>query len=798
MAEMSNNLRSRVGHIVAVAAFALLAAGALATTPALAAAGEGCPNEQLRHETNVNPTTGQPYSLGLPECRAYEMVSPLEKQQHDTLAIPLPPRISVSPEGNSVQWASEGAYAGAENYQVPTGVPANPYLAQRTASGWTTRSGYPPSTLIEDPFGAFGASGVYSPNLASETVCGGVTSTGAETGPTIRCAQRQPSGSWVGTPAYSDLTGQTFADRFMVGASTTGEDVVFYGQEGIPFLPADESEHCHGSGHCGGIYEEAGVGTASPQLLLVNVDNSGHMIGPETPNVIGALEVRNGEEPSAYQAISTDGSKIYFTATPTSTEVPTVYARIDGGTPAARTVNISNPAAEGAGECTRKEPEPECSFPAPAIFQGASADGSKVFFTTKQQLVNGDTDGEPDLYEYDFNNPPGHRITQVSGGGLGDVSPGAGANVQGVVSISADGSHIYFVALGVLTTLPNGSGQTATAAAPHLYAYDTDTGETKFVATLLRNAFASDQQLWGIPEPISSHEVRLGQTTPDGRYLAFASYAKLITAGPEADTSGAQQVYRYDFRTGKIIRVSLGHEGYANNGNVPSFNAIIGPADDASEAASPTVNDSNRSISEDGETIVFISAAQLQSTDVAGGSNKVCEATIKAADGAGCEVYVWHNGSVNLVSDGQDPNGAVYAGMSATGSDVFFQTRTQLTGQDTDSLGDIYDARVNGGFPAPTPEPSCSGEACQGSQASAPTFAAPGTASFTGGGNLSPGSTSFPPPPVEPKPKPLTRTQKLIKALKQCKKDRKKSKRKSCEKEARSQYGPKTRRKVRK
>ena len=33
---MSNNLRSRMGHIVAIAAFTLLAAGALTTTPALA------------------------------------------------------------------------------------------------------------------------------------------------------------------------------------------------------------------------------------------------------------------------------------------------------------------------------------------------------------------------------------------------------------------------------------------------------------------------------------------------------------------------------------------------------------------------------------------------------------------------------------------------------------------------------------------------------------------------------------------------------------------------------------------
>lgn len=41
-------------------------------------------------------------------------------------------------------------------------------------------------------------------------------------------------------------------------------------------------------------------------------------------------------------------------------------------------------------------------------------------------------------------------------------------------------------------------------------------------------------------------------------------------------------------------------------------------------------------------------------------------------------------------------------------------------------------------------------------------------------------------------PKPLTRAQKLAKALKQCKKDKNKSKRTKCEKAAKAQYGPKT------
>src|ERR1019366_7389838 len=114
------------------------------------------------------------------------------------------------------------------------------------------------------------------------------------------------------------------------------------------------------------------------------------------------------------------------------------------------------------------------------------------------------------------------------------------------------------------------------------------------------------------------------------------------------------------------------------------------------------------------------------------GSNKVCTVG-SAISHAGCDVYLWHNGEVNLISDGNDNSGGVvYAGMSGTGSDIFFATPTQLVAQDTDTLGDIYDARIGGGFPAPTPESSCAGEACQGSASSSPAFGAPGSRSFTG------------------------------------------------------------------
>jgi len=138
-----------------------------------------------------------------------------------------------------------------------------------------------------------------------------------------------------------------------------------------------------------------------------------------------------------------------------------------------------------------------------------------------------------------------------------------------------------------------------------------------------------------------------------------------------------------------------------------------------------------------------------------------------------------------MISDGQSAASEA-VGMSASGSDIFFLTRTPLVGQDTDQLIDVYDARIDGGFPAPMPELSCSGEACQGGQSLSPTFGTPGSQSFTGGGNETPPAfKEVLEPEAKPKSKLLTKVQKLAKALKVCKKDKARKMRDACDRLAR-------------
>jgi hypothetical protein len=783
-----------------VLAVLVCAAGALAASAGPASAAEACPNETLRQESNINSTTGQPYSAGLPECRAYEMVSPPYKQAHDAHLLG-EGGIPVAPDGDVAGFESEGAFSEPENYRV-NGEPENIYLSQRGASGWITSSAFAPRSLIDTPF-LEGLDGDSSVDLRSVRVSCGLNPMGKGEGPgkgeAIVCALREPDGSWVSTPAYTNATNVSIGNAGRLGYLGGSSDLSrLFIQPALPLLPTDVIP---GGTGAAGIYEVAGMGTASPELRLVNVDNEGHELvflnpaeevsrgGRELAPLLGDRLANPLIKGSAYHAIAESGKTVFFTATTVSGERPAVYAQAvyarihcepgppsckeDGNSEWLETVEVSSPSLSECSECPH-QPVPK---PRAATFQGASADGSKVFFTTRQKLLSkepeviGQEGTTPNLYEYDFSK-------RAEGKALVLLSPDpAGAKVEGVVRTSPDGSHVYFGALGALPSVPNttinGKGEpvneVAHAGKVNLYGYDTVTRETKFVG---------GSQVEGIGTKVSTDfppaNGRPAQTTPDGRYLVFSSRSPLA-----GDTNGAAQaVYRYDFQTGELTWVSQAAHGFTptNEGK----DAMVAPLNGTFIGAMANIGDWNRAISEDGSHIIFTTAEKLQGNDV---NNAV-------------DVYEWHDGTVSLISDGQNPVGLggtggnfIAGGMSASGSDIFFSTQASLVGQDTDVLKDIYDARVDGGFPAPVAPPSCLGEACQGISSGLPSFGSATSSGFPASGNLTPPAISvatF----RQSKPKPLTRSQQLARALRACK-GKPKKKRAACKSQARKKYGSK-------
>src|SRR6201999_2887306 len=95
---------------------------------------------------------------------------------------------------------------------------------------------------------------------------------------------------------------------------------------------------------------------------------------------------------------------------------------------------------------------------------------------------------------------------------------------------------VYFVAEGVLTAEPNGNGQSAQASEPNLYAFDTRTGATAFIATLGPEDIVRE---FGARGPLIS-QPDLGRPavpTPDGDVMVFESKSDLTGENPEGPTT---------------------------------------------------------------------------------------------------------------------------------------------------------------------------------------------------------------------------------------------------------------------
>ncbi len=728
----SAHLRSLIGRFArgrnpgaaVVAVGALMATVALAVLPASAAA-EQCSNAVYR--------TGP--SSHLPDCRAYELVTPPFKGG----GFPFFP-MGVDPSGSSLTMITSAALTGAEGFpNVFIPFPSEMYATRRTATGWVSTPDDPPATeyipYLENGFENFAGVGD-----ESSSVQGTVWMARGAWQPENRIDffKRNPDRSIADigpalpptAPSGGPSTLGEAADLRPDGLSADGSRLFFTISH--YFWPGDGSEET-GIGHrLPSLYEYAGAGNTAPRL--VGVDSEGRQIG-QCGDLLGGSATE-------HNAVSTDGRTVFFTVfgkdqTPeckgSEPQVGELFARIDNGAPEARTVAISEPSKEDCAAC-----DTEAGVLADAEFRGASADGTKVFFTTTQPLLDGAAG--LNLYEYDFDAPAGERVIRVSAGDSTVSNPLAELVTLSELQLplnSDDGSHVYFIAHGVLTNVPNGEGEAAERGAENLYVFERDaqfpSGRIAFVARLSQG-------------DVLHGEARLpAEVTPDGRFLVFASERDLT---PDDTSALVKQIFEYDAQAGTLVRVSKGQEGFNHDGNVAPIifeGKLHGTAilNNASIVApkygeyNALASSTHMSVSADGSYVFFQSDVGL--TPAALNEKEVVGFTENEHQVYANNIYEYHDGRVSLISDGQDLHYLEFLfvelwGGDASGGDVFFTTADQLVGQDTDTQSDLYDARIGGGFPAPPAPPSCSGDACQGPLSGAPLLLSPGS-EFQAGGN---------------------------------------------------------------
>ncbi len=673
----------------------------------------GCPNEALRAESNVNPRTHLPYSAQLPDCRAYEQVTPRFKNGAEIgarAAGGLSGIKAISDSGSPLVaksaslWEVPGADP-VETGELLTG--AFYELKREPATGWAVGPLNAPSAQLPFQQLAF-----VSPSDTATGLWFGATPTQPLTAADIY--RREPDGQFVnvgplappstatGPPRGASLSPDPKA---VEAAQTQGASkdlsYVLFGIHTPDHAGTAPDELWAGDGttlnsengvHYS-LYEYSGsshTGEGSDVPALVGVDNAGVQITQCGTATGAAKTIGERLQGNTHNAVSDAGSTVFFNAQAggcvsgaTGPNAAQLYARI--GIPGTTQTTVNVAASSGCNSSA------SCNITKPVSYAGASSDGSKVFFTTSQALLAGDKDTTNDIYECEL---PGDGGTTPTPTGIVNACPdlkgvsvtgtSSGANVQSVVAVSEDGTHVYFTATGILTTVPNGQGRSAQAGKDNLYLWEAPseadpTGRTAFISTLT------------LPQP-SQEEA---QITPDGRYLVFTSTADLTID----DTSTVAQAFRYDAQTGKLTRISTGQDGFDSDGNTDRYPARLAPVAELGGA-----RELGTTISEDGSYVVFESSDAL-TPQVQGGLHNV---------------YEWHAGTVSLISDGVDATANTpqpyvgLVGMDASGANIFFTTKDKLLGQDTDETVDVYDARFDGGFPKPVPPPGCSGEVCQG------------------------------------------------------------------------------------
>ena len=419
-----------------------------------------CPNEQFRGG----------FSGALPDCRAYELVTPATKTSVQILGVI-----------NNGGAAAEGNAIGFETVEPLPGAPTggDGYIATRTRGGWSSEDVIPfdsysgPGCSEDLPNGS-NEVWAFSDGLSRALIGFGHDSRASEPGgSTLEKQECNAEGLQVvpGEPVgYDNLllrdnttgsfqlvnappAGVTPADANFEGASADLSHVVFSElaalTPGAPFATVGGPEDLY-------EWDEGAL-----RLLT--------MLPGEVPAEGALPEPSNGSRP-----ISDTGSHIVFTSG------GGLYVRVDGSS----TVQVDASQVGGAG--------------GGGSFQAMSADGSTVLFTDENQLTPGSTaePGEPDLYECVL--PEGASRCELSD--LTVAKAGKPADVQRVSAFgSKDSSHVYFTARGVLA-------QGAEAGQENLYLRDA--GTTTFIATL------------GSGEGV-------GAVSPDGTWFAFASRKSL-------------------------------------------------------------------------------------------------------------------------------------------------------------------------------------------------------------------------------------------------------------------------------
>ena len=402
----------------------------------------------------------------LPDCRAYELVTPADTNGHAPLA---PDGDSAGPKfgtppasagGDAVGFLTRGGALPGE--AGAGGFNGDPYVARRVAGGWETASVGPPGSQSSNP-----APGGFSPDFGYVAFETGPEDIGSLAVGGSKGYIRYPDGSYrlVGE---GSLVTDPHATPYLIsaGAAHVIFHTVVFGSDRAPQLEPDAPP----SG-TSAIYDRTPDGVTHVVSLLP---------GGATPGA--------GEE-AYYQGASAQGNAVAFTVSGSETTAPSpLYVRLDDS----KTLEIA-----GAG----------------ATFEGLSSDGRYAFYRRGGDLYRYDTEseastritesGDVTVVNIPSDGTAAYFVSPSVLGEAGEKNPNGAASVAGEANLYYwDGATTRFVA-----TLTERDME----------------GEFTGGGGGTRDALGS----WVSSVAFGERAVDPSRTTPDGGAIAFESGANL-------------------------------------------------------------------------------------------------------------------------------------------------------------------------------------------------------------------------------------------------------------------------------
>jgi hypothetical protein len=635
-----------------------------------------CPNQALRTGPSAN----------LPDCRAYEQLTPLDKGATQELfnyggsvgiegALPAEDGNHLMYASAFVKWGS-GPAAGQSPY----------FFSRDSAAGWqTTAATAQPEAGIFPSF----------PKLFDPAL----TQLGFEAGWRTSAKNESPTVEFKAGPPGGPYTTVASVPRKQVGSSANGWVAASADFSKLVLALEDrkliDPQKSTGTKAGSDLYEYS-----QGRLRQLNVT------GPAPGTTIGTCGATLAHAPagsqSSRQALSADGSRVFFQAVPTGlpcSEPTHLYMRIDGAAADAQTLDIG-----------------------PYRFVAADSPGTQLLL----EKSLGETH---EFFLYHTESASSEFLFSES------------KNEQPRLTVSADLSTVYLISRQQLTPEAPALSAELGGSRANLYRYD--------IAAKAPLRFIAQVGHPRLSEPIHSIS-----SSPDGRYLYFQTgilgglpgggqWLPATHGSPEGQTF---QVYRYDSAENVVQCVSCASPFDPE----PRTSALFTESNSGGVASTVQPIPATTIASANGDYVFFDTASALLPADVDGEIAPEGAAVNGGEHGSSAyslssDVYQWRRpgldgctdpqGCLSLITSGRGGFLNILLGTTDSGRDVFFSTNESLLPRDNDTAADIYDARVGGGFPEPTFPVQCEGDACS-HPVPAPNDPTPSSEQFHGAGNL--------------------------------------------------------------